>query len=73
MHEMNGDLLADIEEYLSIGSGDWPLVINRSLKQMSRGEEMRIVAPWYTAYGAEGTTLIKPYSNIIITLTTIEE
>ena len=73
MHELGGDMLADIEDYVTVGSSDWPLVITRSLKLMSRGEEMRIVAPWYAAYGAEGTTLIKPYSNIIITLTTIEE
>lgn len=71
--ELNGTLLADIEDYFSVGSGDLPIAINRSLRQMSRGEEMRVIAPWYTAYGAEGTALIKPYSNLIITLTTIEE
>lgn len=71
--ELNGALLADITDYFSIGSGDLPIAINRCLKQMSRGEEMRIVAPWYTAYGTEGTSLIKPYSNLIIKLTTIEE
>ena len=71
--ELNGTLLADIEDYFSVGSGDLPIAINRSLRQMSRGEEMRVIAPWYTAYGSEGTALIKPYSNLIITLTTIEE
>ena len=63
----------NIQDYFPVGSGDLPIAINRSLKQMSRGEEMRVIAPWYTAYGAEGTALIKPYSNLIITLTTIEE
>ena len=71
--ELNGTLLADVEDYLTVGSGDLPMAINRSLKQMSRSEEMRVIAPWYTAYGAEGTSLIKPYSNLIITLTTIKE
>ena len=71
--ELNGELLADIEDYFAIGSSDLPIAINRSLRQMGLGEEMRIIAPWYTAYGAEGTSLIKPYSNLIITLTTIEE
>jgi hypothetical protein len=71
--ELNGTLLADIQDYFPVGSSDLPIAINRSLKQMSRGEEMRVIAPWYTAYGAEGTALIKPYSNLIITLTTIEE
>ena len=71
--ELNGRRLADIKDMFTVGSDDLPIAINRSLKQMSKGEQMRIVAPWYTAYGIEGTALIKPYSNIIITLTIIEE
>ena len=67
--ELNGPLLADIEEPFVVGSGDLPVAINRSLKQMSRGEQLRIIAPWYTAYGTEGTRIIKPYTNLIITLT----
>lgn len=73
MAEVDGSLLADIKDVFIVGSGDLPLVINRCLKQMSRGEQMRMIAPWYTAYGAEGTTLIKPYTNLVITLTTINE
>lgn len=67
--ELNGPLLADIKEPFVVGSGDLPVAINRSLKQMSRGEQMRIIAPWYTAYGTEGTRIIKPYTNLVITLT----
>lgn len=73
IRELNGELLADIKDYFSVGSGDLPIAINRSLKQMCQGEQMQIVAPWYTAYGAEGTSIIKPYSNLIITLTIINE
>lgn len=71
--ELNGQLLADIQQSFTIGSGDLPVSINRSLKQMGRGEKMRIVAPWYTAYGAEGTSIIKPYTNLIITLSVENE
>lgn len=69
MAELDGQLLADVSEVFTVGSGDLPLAINRCLKQMSRGEQMRIVAPWYTMYGTEGTKLINPYTNLIITLT----
>ena len=69
IEELNKQRVADIEDLFTVGSGDLPVAINRSLKQMSRGEQMRIVAPWYTAYGTEGTNLIKPYTNLIITLT----
>ena len=73
MAELNGQMQADIEDVFTVGSGDLPVAINRSLKQMSRGEQMRIVAPWYTAYGTEGTNIIKPYTNLIITLTINKE
>ncbi len=66
--ELNGQLLADVKDEFVVGGGNLPVSINRCLKLMSRGEEMQIVAPWYAAYGIEGTTLIKPYTNLIITL-----
>lgn len=69
MAELNGQALADVEETFTVGAGDLPLAVNRCIKQMGRGEEMRIIAPWYAAYGVEGTKLIKPYTNLIITLT----
>ena len=73
MAELNGQVLADIKEIITIGTSDLPVAINRSLKQLGRGEQMRIVAPWYTAYGTEGTTRIKPYTNLVITLTISNE
>ena len=69
MSELDGSLVADVEEPVVVGSGELPMAINRSIKQMSRGEQMRIIAPWYTAYGTEGTRIIKPYTNLVITLT----
>jgi hypothetical protein len=68
MWELNDTLVADVQNYFIIGGGDLPIAITRSLKQMCRGEEMRIIAPWYTLYGIEGTSLIKPYTNLVITL-----
>ena len=73
MAELNGLILADIEDVFAVDSGDLPTAINRCLRQMRRGEQMRIVAPWYTAYGIEGTNIIKPYTNLVITLTISNE
>jgi len=73
MAELNGQILADIEDVFAVDSGDLPTAINRCLRQMRRGEQMRIVAPWYTAYGIEGTNIIKPYTNLVITLTISNE
>ena len=71
--ELNGQQLADVKDIFAVGTSDLPLSVNLCLKQMSRGEQMRIIAPWYAAYGTEGTQLIKPYTNLIITLTIINE
>lgn len=64
--ELNGDLLADVKRQTKVDSGDLPLAINQVLKMMREGEQMVIVAPWYTAYGVEGTELVKPYANLKI-------
>lgn len=72
LSELDGTLLADTKSCFTVGAGDLPLAITRALKIMNKGEQMRIVAPWYTAYGVEGTKLIEPYTNLLIILT-IEE
>ncbi len=70
MSELDGNTIADVQDIFTIGSGDLPVAINRSLTQMCMGEQMTVIAPWYTAYGIEGTSLIKPYTNLRILLTT---
>ena len=64
--ELNDSLIADIKENLQIGGGELPMAINRALNQLRQGEQVQIIAPWYTAYGVEGTAIIKPYSNLRI-------
>lgn len=68
VHELNGNLLADLEDAFVLGSDNMPIAMNRALKAMRIGEEMTIVTPWYLAYGAEGKGIIKPYTNLVITL-----
>ena len=70
--ELDGTLIADTKSTFVLGAGDLPLAVTRSLKMMAVGEQMRIVTPWYTAYGVEGTKIIEPYTNLLIILT-IEE
>lgn len=69
---LRGSLISDVKHHHVVGSGELPIAIARSLKMMNMGEQMRIVSPWYTAYGVEGTSIIKPYSNLLIIIT-IEE
>lgn len=73
LSELNGNIISNIDhlEYV-LGSGDLPISIARSINKMSIGEQVRIVSPWYTAYGVNGTTNIQPYSNLLIILTIVE-
>lgn len=67
--EIRGTLISDIKYQYIMGSCELPTAITRSLKMMCIGDQMHIVAPWYTAYGVEGTKIIKPYSNLFIIIT----
>ena len=66
LYELNDSLVADIQESLQVGSGELPVAINRTLNNIRKGEQVQIITPWYAAYGVEGTSLIKPYSNLKI-------
>jgi hypothetical protein len=68
IYELNDSLVADVWESFQIGQAGLPIAILRSLKMMRHGEQMQIVTPWHTAYGVEGTSLIKPYSNLKIVM-----
>ena len=70
--ELRGTLISDVKHHHVVGNGEFPTAIARSLNMMGIGDQMRIIAPWYTAYGVEGTNIIKPYSNLLIIIT-IEE
>ena len=66
LYELNDSLVADIQESLQMGSGELPVAINRTLNNIRQGEQVQIITPWYAAYGVEGTSIIKPYSNLRI-------
>ena len=66
LYELNDSLVADIQESLQVGSGELPVAINRTLNNIRQGEQVQIITPWYAAYGVEGTSIIKPYSNLRI-------
>ncbi len=68
LYELNDSLVADIQGSLQVGSGELPVAINRTLNNIRQGEQVQIITPWYAAYGVEGTSLIKPYSNLKIVI-----
>ena len=72
IYELNDSLITDVKENLQIGGGELPVAINRALHNLRQGEQIQIIAPWYMAYGVEGTSIIKPYSNLRIVVKVAE-
>jgi FKBP-type peptidyl-prolyl cis-trans isomerase len=70
VYELNGQLIADVSETFEIGSASkpLPLAMDKALKMLRQGEQIQIIAPWYTAYGVEGTDEIKGYTNLKIVI-----
>jgi hypothetical protein len=70
VYELNGQLIADVSETFEIGSASkpLPLAMDKALKMLRQGEQIQIIAPWYTAYGVEGIDEIKGYTNLKIVI-----
>lgn len=67
-YDLEGNLLLDSEGTYCIGKQELPLAVEANIHEWHRGAKIRLVAPWYAAYGLKGTKEIPPYENIIIDL-----
>ena len=67
--KLNGQLLLDTKQHIKVGEEEQIRAVEKVLQMMRTGEQMQIIAPWYTAYGINGTDIIEPYSNLEIILT----
>ena len=63
---LTGQLLMDSEASYIIGRQDLPRAVEMNIGELHHGAKARLVAPWYAAYGLQGTEHIPPYENVII-------
>lgn len=68
LREFTGRMIADEEDLFTVNDGTLPTAIARSLRMMGYGEQMQVIAPWYAAYGVEGSSIVPPYTNLRITI-----
>lgn len=68
IRDLDGKLLLDSEPTIRIGHEDLPVAVDAILREMHHGESVRIICPWYTAYGVQGTEQVGAYKNVIIDL-----
>ena len=65
---LDGKLLEDSEGTYIVGKGELPNCIEMNIHELHPGARVRIFAPWYTAFGAQGTAHVPPYENVMIDL-----
>lgn len=68
IYTLDGRLLEDSEGTYTVGKYELPNCIEQNLHELRPGAHVRIYAPFYTAFGAQGTAHIPPYENVMIDL-----
>jgi len=68
VYNLDEQLLMDSERTYSIGKRELPYAVDRNILEWHKGARIRMYAPWYSAYGMQGTEHIPPYENVIIDL-----
>lgn len=61
-------MLWDTEQTYTIGRQQLPLAVEDVMTQSRHGEQLVLVCPWYTAFGAQGNDYVSAYQNVIINL-----
>ena len=65
---LEGKLYSDTEQRFKAGKYEVPAAIDANIREWYHGAKMRLIAPWYAAYGIKGTAQVPPYENVIIEL-----
>ena len=65
---LDGRLYLDAEQTAHVGKYELPVAVDANLGEWHRGARIRMFAPWYSAFGMQGTKDIPPYENVMIEL-----
>ena len=69
VYTLDSILVEDVTEIVTVGQANQMQAVNDALEQMTHGQEVTLIVPWYLAYGSTGTTTVAPYTNVRIELT----
>ena len=68
VYTLEGRMLLDTEQHFTFGKFTLPSCVELNREEFHHGTHARIIAPWYTAFGAQGTAEIPAFENVIIDL-----
>ena len=66
IYDLEGHLLLDSEGSYRICRHELPPCMDMNIRHLHKGAKAKLLAPWYQAYGLQGTEHIPPYTNVII-------
>jgi hypothetical protein len=69
VYTLDSLLVEDVTEIVTVGQANQIQAVNDALEQMTHGQEVTLIVPWYLAYGSTGTDAVAPYTNVRIELT----
>ena len=68
IYSLAGKPYHDTEQTAHAGKYELPTAIDANITEWHHGASVKIAAPWYAAYGIQGTAQVPPYENVIIEL-----
>jgi hypothetical protein len=68
VYSLKGTFYMDAEQTARAGKYELPAAIDENITDWHHGASMRMIVPWYAAYGNKGTAKVPPYENVIIDL-----
>ncbi len=68
-HDLEGRLLLDEHRAYFFSRGELPVAVDVLQPELRHGERLRIVAPWYSAYGMHGNGIVAPYTSVVLDVT----
>lgn len=68
VYSLSGTFYMDHEQTARIGKKELPAAVEENITEWHHGARMRLLAPWYAAYGIQGTATVPSYENVIIDL-----
>lgn len=66
VYNLDEKLLVDSEASYRLGKYELPQAVDGVMGELHHGAQARLYAPWYTAFGMQGTAQVPPYENVII-------
>ncbi|VBB43386.1 putative Peptidyl-prolyl cis-trans isomerase [uncultured Paludibacter sp.] len=68
-YSLEGDYIKSQKIKTNFGKKEIPAGLEEGLTLMRKGEKMRLIVPWYLAYGMKGKDNIPPYTSLMYEIT----